>query len=123
VHSQNFYVGFFAEWDTSQIGYGDIVPATHLGRSLIIPYAIAGIIMLGLVAGSVGSLVLDRASQKMNARLTIRERERLESNLSNPHADDASDREKERREFNTMRRIRKLTREQEISYSRKSREQ
>jgi potassium channel subfamily K len=87
------------------IGYGDIVPVTHLGRSLIIPYAIAGIVMLGLVAGSVGSLVLDRAQQKMSARWTLRERERLESHTTQPHADDATEREKERREFNIMRRI------------------
>jgi potassium channel subfamily K len=87
------------------IGYGDVVPETHLGRSLIIPYAIAGIIMLGLVAGSVGSLVLDRAQQKMNARWTIRERGRLESHITQPHAEGATDMEKERREFNTMRRI------------------
>ena len=37
------------------IGYGDVTPATHLGRSLIIPYAICGIVMIGLVAGSIGS--------------------------------------------------------------------
>ena len=87
------------------IGYGDVVPVTHLGRSLIIPYAIAGIIMLGLVAGSVGALVLDRAQQKMNARWTIRERRRLEPEIAAPHPEDATDAERERREFNTMRRI------------------
>lgn len=94
------------------IGYGDIVPITHLGRSLIIPYAIAGIIMLGLVAGSVGSLVLDRAQKKMSVRWTMRERERLGSEVTQPHPEDATDMEKERREFNTMRRIqaRALTR-------------
>ena len=87
------------------IGYGDVVPETHLGRSLIIPYAIAGIISLGLVAGSIGSLVLDRAQQKMNARWTIRERARLEPTITQPHPEDATDMEKERREFNAMRRI------------------
>ncbi|KAG0650110.1 Two-domain outward rectifier K(+) channel YORK [Hyphodiscus hymeniophilus] len=87
------------------IGYGDIVPVTHLGRSLIIPYAIAGIIMLGLVAGSVGSLVLDRAQRKMSARWTIRERSRLERRTAAPRPEGATDIGKERREFNDMRRI------------------
>lgn len=87
------------------IGYGDIAPVTHLGRSLTIPYALAGIIMLGLVAGSVGSLVLDRAAQKMNARWILRERELRAVHVEKPHPEDATELEKERREFMIMRQI------------------
>ncbi len=87
------------------IGYGDIVPATHLGRSLIIPYATCGIVMLGLVAGSVGSLVLDRVQKKMSMSWIIREKERLEVEAKKPHPEDATEMEKERREFILMRRI------------------
>jgi potassium channel subfamily K len=58
------------------IGFGDIVPATHTGRSLIIPYATAGIVMIGLVVGSIGTLVLDRGAKKMFARMTVNAREK-----------------------------------------------
>ncbi len=96
------------------IGYGDIVPLTHLGRSLIIPYAISGIIMIGLVVGSIGALVLDKAQQKMGARMTARERKRLEAELDDPNSNEESkgstSREykalpREKREFNLMRRV------------------
>jgi potassium channel subfamily K len=58
------------------IGYGDIVPATHTGRSLIIFYATAGIVMIGLVIGSIGTLVLDRGAKKIFARMTVNAREK-----------------------------------------------
>jgi potassium channel subfamily K, other eukaryote len=95
------------------IGYGDIVPVTHLGRSLIIPYAIAGIVMIGLVVGSIGALVLDKARQKMGARMTVREREMLEAELDDPNSNEdggSTSQEykalpREKREFNLMRRI------------------
>jgi hypothetical protein len=66
------------------IVYGDVVPFINLGRSLIIPYAIVGIALLALVVGSIGVLVLDRASQKMVVRMTEMETERLESELDDP---------------------------------------
>jgi potassium channel subfamily K len=58
------------------IGFGDIVPVTHTGRSLIIFYATAGIVMIGLVVGSIGTLVLDRGAKKMFARMTVNAREK-----------------------------------------------
>ena len=95
------------------IGYGDVVPVTHLGRSLIIPYAITGIVTIGLVVGSIGALVLDKAQQKMSARMTVRERELLEAELDDPNSseDDGSTSPdykalpREKREFNLMRRV------------------
>jgi potassium channel subfamily K, other eukaryote len=95
------------------IGYGDVVPLTHLGRSLIIPYAIAGIVMIGLVVGSIGALVLDKAQQKMGARMTVHERELLEAELDDPNSNeeggstspDYKALPREKREFNLMRRI------------------
>lgn len=53
------------------IGFGDIVPKTHAGRSLIIFYATAGIVSIGLVIGSIASLVLDRSAKKMVARKMV----------------------------------------------------
>ena len=53
------------------IGFGDITPVTHTGRSLFIPFATAGIVSIGLVIGSIGTLVLDRGAKKMLARMTV----------------------------------------------------
>jgi len=54
---------------------GDYVPRTHLGRSLLFPYAIGGIVMLGLVIGSIRSLVLERGKHKMAARFMEKKRQ------------------------------------------------
>jgi potassium channel subfamily K len=53
------------------IGFGDIVPKTHAGRSLIMFYATAGIVSIGLVIGSIASLVLDRSAKKIVARKMV----------------------------------------------------
>jgi potassium channel subfamily K len=58
------------------IGFGDLVPVTHTGRSLIFPFATAGIVSIGLVIGSIGTLVLDRGAKKMLARMTVNARAR-----------------------------------------------
>lgn len=52
------------------VGIGDYAPETHLGRSLLFPFAIGGIVILGLVVSSIRSLVLDRGKKKMSARMT-----------------------------------------------------
>lgn len=52
------------------MGIGDYAPETHLGRSLLFPFAIGGIVILGLVVSSIRSLVLDRGKKKMSARMT-----------------------------------------------------
>jgi potassium channel subfamily K, other eukaryote len=53
-----------------------MTPSTHLGRGLLFPYAIGGIITVGLVIGSIRTLVLERAKVKMEARITEKRRER-----------------------------------------------
>ncbi|KAL9079042.1 MAG: hypothetical protein Q9157_002057 [Trypethelium eluteriae] len=67
---------FWADFTLLTVGIGDnFVPLTHTGRSLLFPYAIGGIVMLGLVVGSIRSLVLERGKQKMQARMTEKKRE------------------------------------------------
>ncbi|GMG23417.1 unnamed protein product [Aspergillus oryzae] len=46
---------YFTDYTVLTIGIGNIVPKTHLGRSLLFPYATAGIITLGLVISSIQS--------------------------------------------------------------------
>lgn len=65
---------YWADFTCLTIGIGDFAPATHLGRGLLFPYAIGGIVILGLVVGSIRSLVLDRGKKKMSARMTEKTR-------------------------------------------------
>lgn len=67
---------YWANFTLLTIGIGgEYVPATHLGRSLLYPYAIGGILMVGLVIGSVRSLALERGKHKMAARLVEKKRQ------------------------------------------------
>jgi len=59
------------------VGIGDYAPTTHTGRSLLFPFAIVGIIILGLVIGSIRSLVLERGKLKLGARMVEKERRRV----------------------------------------------
>ncbi|KAK4935182.1 hypothetical protein LTR10_023713 [Elasticomyces elasticus] len=52
------------------VGLGDLyVPTTTLGRALLFPYALIGVIFVGLVIGSIRSLVLDKARVRTSARV------------------------------------------------------
>ncbi|KUJ12293.1 voltage-gated potassium channel [Mollisia scopiformis] len=68
---------YWADFTLLTVGIGDYSPATHLGRGLLFPFAIGGIIILGLVIGSIRSLVLERGKVKMGARMVEKERQRL----------------------------------------------
>lgn len=57
------------------VGFGDFYATTTLGRALLIPYALIGIISLGLVIGSIRSLVLDRGKRRFDARVMERKRQ------------------------------------------------
>lgn len=69
---------YWADFTLLTIGIGDdFTPRTHLGRALLFPFAIGGIVYLGLVVGSIRSLVLDRTSKKLGARMTEKIRRRV----------------------------------------------
>lgn len=69
---------YWADFTILTIGIGDyFTPQTHLGRSLLFPFAIGGIVYLGLVVGSVRSLVLERTKKKLSARMTEKLRRRV----------------------------------------------
>ncbi|KAI9697486.1 MAG: Potassium channel [Bogoriella megaspora] len=68
---------FFVDFTLLTVGIGDnFTPLTHAGRSLLFPFAIGGIVMVGLVVGSIRSLVLERGKEKIQARITEKKRER-----------------------------------------------
>lgn len=58
------------------VGFGDIFPTTTLAQSLVMPFAVIGIISLGLVIGSIRSLVLDYGKARLDARIVERKRRR-----------------------------------------------
>ena len=66
---------YWANYTLLTIGLGDYSPSTHLGRSLLFPFAIGGIIILGLVIGSIRSLVLERGKKKLGARMIEKKRQ------------------------------------------------
>ena len=111
---------YFAEFTLLTIGIGDIAPLTHLGRSLLFPFAIGGIVILGLVIGSIRSLVLDRGKKKLDSRMLEKKRESFVAQMKksedvvklDPVSDEKeagkagmSEQERRRQEFELMRRI------------------
>lgn len=70
------------------VGFGDYSAATPLGRGLLFPYALIGIISLGLVVGSIRSLVLDRGRRQLGARMTEKTRKRKLRRMAKRGKDD-----------------------------------
>ncbi|KAI5272850.1 voltage-gated potassium channel [Aureobasidium subglaciale] len=73
---------YWADVTLLTIGLGDFSPSTHTGRSLFIPFAIGGIIILGLVVGSIRTLVLERGQKKISARMMEKKRLRAVNSVS-----------------------------------------
>ncbi len=115
---------YWADFTLLTVGIGDIAPSTDLGRGLLFPYAIGGIIILGLVIGSIRSLVLERAKVKLGARMLEKERERIIKKIQrkkaglllpirgkksmeseHPDLDGCTERERREKEFNLMRKV------------------
>lgn len=73
---------YWANFTLLTIGLGSpFAPISHLGRSLLFPYAIGGILTVGLVIGSIRSLVLSRGEQKLKARFIEKSRERTVNSI------------------------------------------
>ena len=66
---------YFTNYTLLTIGIGDYAPSTNLGRGLLFPYAIGGIVILGLVIGSIRSLVLERGKKKLGSRMVEKKRQ------------------------------------------------
>ncbi|TKA80052.1 hypothetical protein B0A55_01758 [Friedmanniomyces simplex] len=75
IEEWNFTVAvYWANVTLLTVGLGDYSPSTNVGRGLLIPFALGGILMVGLVVGSIRSLVLDRGKEKLGARITEKRR-------------------------------------------------
>jgi potassium channel subfamily K len=113
---------YWADYTLLTIGIGNFAPVTHLGRGLLFPYAVGGIVILGLIISSIRTLMLEHGRQKIADLLTARTHKflvkqalsernnRLVPNLrvDENEGTEFSDRERQKREFITMRRVRQL---------------
>lgn len=79
---------YWADVTLFTVGFGDYSAATPLGRGLLFPYALIGIISLGLVVGSIRSLVLDRGRRQLGARMTEKTRKRKLRRMAKRGKDD-----------------------------------
>ena len=65
---------YWADVTLLTVGFGELAPSTRASRGLLFPFAIGGIVMVGLVIGSIRSLVLEHGEQKMAARFVEKRR-------------------------------------------------
>ena len=65
------------------IGFGDFTPKTHLGRSLFFPFAVGGIIFVGVIIANIRTVILESGSVKVSTRLVEKARARV-INSGNP---------------------------------------
>lgn len=115
---------YWADYTLLTIGIGNFAPTTHLGRGLLFPYAVGGIVILGLIISSIRTLMLERGRQKIadllmqhTRRLLVKEaasdRNRIpglvpDLSVNSEETAGISERERQKREFIAMRRIRQL---------------
>ncbi|KAI0022860.1 hypothetical protein F4780DRAFT_731927 [Xylariomycetidae sp. FL0641] len=127
IEGWNYLDGvYWADVTLFTVGFGDFSPQTATGRGLLIPYALIGIISLGLVIGSIRSLMLDRGKRRLDARMLEKKRRQLIRRITRKGKDGIlepiegehdhfpcekgpehplSEYERRRREFHLMRRI------------------
>ncbi|KAJ7276611.1 hypothetical protein C8J57DRAFT_1309832 [Mycena rebaudengoi] len=76
---------YWADYTLLTIGLGtDFPPKTHAGRALLIPFAVGGVALLGLVIGSIRGLVLERGKIKVTRRTMHQERAKWIKRLDDP---------------------------------------
>jgi potassium channel subfamily K, other eukaryote len=112
---------YWSEFTLLTIGLGYPAPKTHTGRGLLFPYAFGGIIILGIVIGSIRTLVIERGETKMNNRLVEKTRRKLAKGMTKEHRNpiaaaylpriddpELDEQERRRREFHAMRKVRQI---------------
>lgn len=103
---------YWANFTLLTIGLGEpFVPLTHTGRSLLIPYAVGGIVTLGLTISSIRTMAVENGKEKIFARVAEKDREafarRAHRRVSkNPDAwSSISTKHRRKLEFHAMREI------------------
>ncbi|KAG7103471.1 Outward-rectifier potassium channel TOK1 like protein [Verticillium longisporum] len=78
---------YWANTTLFTIGYGDYSPSSTLARALLIPYALIGIVTLGLLIDSILSMVLERGRRRLDARMVEKRRRTLIRKMTKRGAD------------------------------------
>ncbi|KIY49780.1 voltage-gated potassium channel [Fistulina hepatica ATCC 64428] len=104
VQGWNFNDGlYWALYTLLTIGIGTDFPlTTTLGKALLMPYAVVGIIMVGLIISSIRTLVLERGKIRVVRRGLERQRRKW---VKDVQLSGLSFLERKKHEFDTMRRI------------------
>ncbi|KAM3424009.1 hypothetical protein BST61_g1401 [Cercospora zeina] len=56
---------YFADVTILTVGFGDLYPETNLGRGLVLPYSVGGIVILGLMVSSITAFVRDLGTENV----------------------------------------------------------
>lgn len=59
---------YFCDVTILTVGFGDLVPTSDLGRGLVFPFSVGGIIMLGLTVSSISKFASELGSEKIIRR-------------------------------------------------------
>ncbi|KIY62756.1 voltage-gated potassium channel [Cylindrobasidium torrendii FP15055 ss-10] len=108
VENWSFVDGFYwSNYTLLTVGLGsDYALKTTVGRGLLIPYAVGGIMMIGLVVSSVRQLVLERAGLRMQRARMERARKSMGAEESSLDPRQAYDRMREtERKMDAARRV------------------
>lgn len=73
---------YWADVTLFTIGFGDYAPTTVLGRALLFPFVLIGVISLGLVVSSIQSMILERGSRRLETRAQEKSRRRMLKSLA-----------------------------------------
>ncbi|UNI18090.1 hypothetical protein JDV02_004382 [Purpureocillium takamizusanense] len=89
IEGWNYLDGvYFADVTLFTVGFGDFTASTTLARSLLFPYALIGVISLGLVISSIRSMILERGRRALDARMEEKNRRRVIRSITKKGKDD-----------------------------------
>jgi potassium channel subfamily K len=93
---------YWADVTLFTVGFGDFTAQTNLGRALMMPYALVGVISLGLVIGSIRSLVLERGKKQVDASMEEKKRRRIVRTMTKKGQDEVLEPIREPRRQDSM---------------------
>ncbi|OAA51116.1 Ion transport 2 [Beauveria brongniartii RCEF 3172] len=83
IEGWNYLDGvYWADITLFTVGFGDFATTKPLARALVLPYALIGVISLGLVIASIRSMILDRARRRVGIRMEEKTRRKLVRTLT-----------------------------------------
>lgn len=76
---------YFCEVTILTVGFGDLHPINDVGRGLVFPYSVVGIIILGLIVGSIRQFARDLGHDKIvKTHVEKRRQQTIERSVTSP---------------------------------------